>query len=214
VNPATSYRILVTGIDGAHNLCDALTSDRAGLDVEIIEPDAATSPSESFDASRSVDVFVIGPCLAEPLTKADQLRQLAPRAQVVFLFATGKIERFRTSLPFVPHLSDAWTAALDASPEATKSVILEAAQTARSRHGLLSVFDRINAQLASGRPTAEVRRRQRQIMLSEKYLATILQQAPDAIFALDLNCMVIATNEAANRLFSLSADDAVGRPAL
>lgn len=51
-------------------------------------------------------------------------------------------------------------------------------------------------------------------MLSEKYLATILNQAPDAIFAFDLNCMVIATNEAANRLFSLSADDAVGRPAL
>jgi PAS domain S-box-containing protein len=214
VNAAPSYRILVTGIDGAHHLCDALTSDRAGLDVEIIEPDAATIPSESFGASRSVDVFVIGPCLAEPLTTADQLRQLAPRAQVVFLLATGKIERFRTSLPFVPHLSDAWTATLDAPPEATKSVILEAAQTARSRHGLLSAFDRINVQLASGRPTAEVRRRERQIMLSEKYLATILQQAPDAIFALDLNCMVIATNEAANRLFSLSAADAVGRPAL
>jgi PAS domain S-box-containing protein len=59
-----------------------------------------------------------------------------------------------------------------------------------------------------------LRRRQRQIMLSEKYLATILKQVPDAIFALDLNCMVIATNEAANRLFSLSADDAIGRPAL
>ena len=213
MNPAPSYRILLTGIDGADHLCHALTSDRAGLDVEIIEPDAATIPAENFDASRSVDVFVIGPYLAGPLTRADQLRQLVPRAQVVFLLATGKIERFRTSLPFVPHLSDAWTAPLDAPPEATKSVILEAAQTARSRHGLLSVFDRINAQLASGRPTAEVRRRQRQIMLSEKYLATILKQAPDAIFALNLNCMVIATNEAANRLFGLSTDDAVGRPA-
>jgi PAS domain S-box-containing protein len=91
---------------------------------------------------------------------------------------------------------------------------LEAARTARDRRGLLSVLDRINAQLASGRAVAEAQRRQRQIMLSEKYLATILKQVPDAIFALDLNCMVIATNEAANRLFSLSADDAIGRPAL
>jgi PAS domain S-box-containing protein len=206
--------VLVTGIDDAQHLCRALMSDRADLEVEIIEPDAAAIPPGSFDRSRAVDVLVIGPCLAEPLSKADQLRQLAPRAQVVFLLATGNLERFRTSLPFVPHLSDAWTTPVDAPTDATKSVILEAAQTARGRLGLLSVFDRINAQLASGRATAEVRRRQRQIMLSEKYLATILKQAPDAIFALDLDCMVIATNEAANRLFGLSADDAVGRPAL
>jgi PAS domain S-box-containing protein len=206
--------VLVTGIDDAQQLCRALVSDRADLEVEIIEPDAATIPSGSFDRSRAVDVFVIGPCLPEPLGRADQLRQLSPRAQVVFLLATGNIERFRTSLPFVPHLSDAWTAPVDAPTDATRSVILEAAHTARGRLGLLSVFDRINAQLASGRASVEVRRRQRQIMLSEKYLATILKQAPDAIFALDLDCMVIATNEAANRLFGLSADDALGRPAL
>ncbi|MBV9530385.1 MAG: PAS domain S-box protein [Bradyrhizobium sp.] len=214
MKPAQSYRVLVTDADGAHHLSRALTFDRTDLDVEFIEPDAATIPSQSFDESRAVDVFVIGPCLADPLTKADQLRQLAPRAQVVFLVATGRIESFRTSLPFVPHLSDAWTAPVDAPPEATRSVVLEAARTARGRHGLLSVFDRINAQLTVGRASAEVQRRQRQIMLSEKYLATILKQAPDAIFALDLNCVVIATNEAANRLFGLSADDAIGRPAL
>ena len=96
VNPAQSYRVLVAGIAGARHLCHALTSDRADLDVEIIEPDAATIPSQSFDGSRAVDVFVIGPCLAEPLTKADQLRLLAPRAQVVFLLAAGRIESFRT----------------------------------------------------------------------------------------------------------------------
>jgi hypothetical protein len=44
VNPAQSYRVLVTGIDGARHLCRALTSDRADLDVEIIEPDAETIP--------------------------------------------------------------------------------------------------------------------------------------------------------------------------
>ena len=214
MNPASSYRILLAGIDGGHRLCDALASDRAGMDVEFIGPSAATIPSASLDRGGSVDVFVIGPCLADPLTKADQLRQLAPQAQIVFLLDNGKIEKFRTSLPFVPRLSDAWTAPIDAPPEATKSVILEAAHTARSRHGLLSVFDRINAQLASGRPTDEAGRRQRQIMLSENYLATILKQVPDAIFALDLNWMIIATNEAANRLFALSADAAVGRPAL
>lgn len=214
MNQAPSYRVLVTGIDDAQQLCRALMSDRADLEVEVIAADAAATPCGSFDRSRAVDVFVIGPCLAEPLGRADQLRQLWPRAQVVFLLATGNIERFRTSLPFVPHLSDAWTAPVDAPTDATKSVILQAAHTARGRVGLLSVYDRINAQLVSGRASAEVRRRQRQIMLSEKYLATILKQAPDAIFALDLDCMVIATNEAANRLFGLSADDALGRPAL
>lgn len=214
MNPAPSYRILLTGMDGAHHLYHALTSDRAGLNIEILEPGVTVIPSDSPGASRAVDVVVIGPCLAEPFTRADQLRQLAPQAQIVFLLATAKIERFRTSLPFVPRLSDAWTAPVEAPPEATKSVILEAAQTARSRHGLLTVFDRINAQLASGRPTDEVRRRQRQIVLSENYLGTILNQAPDAIFALDLNWTIIATNEAANLLFGLSADDAVGRPAL
>lgn len=214
MNQAQSYRVVVTGIDDTRHLHRALASDRADLDVEIIEPDAATIPSQRFDGSRAVDVLVIGPSLADPMTKADQLRQLAPRAQVVFLLAASRIERFRTSLPFVPHLSDAWTAPADAPPEATRSVVLEAARTARGNHGLLTVFDRINAQLAAGRATAEVQRRQRQIMLSEEYLATILNQAPDAIFALDLNCMVIATNEASNHLFGLSADDAIGLPAL
>src|SRR5215469_6566245 len=96
-------------------------SDRADLVVEIIEPDAAAISPGSFDRSRAVDVLVIGPCLAEPLGKADRLRQLAPRAQVVFLLATGNIERFRTSLPFVPHLSDAWTASVDAPTDAVQA---------------------------------------------------------------------------------------------
>src|SRR5215475_2440302 len=101
MNPAPSYRILLAGIDGAHRLCDALASNSAGMDVEFIEPGAATIPSASLDGGGSVDVFVIGPCLADPLTKADQLRQLAPQAQIVFLLDSGKIEKFRTSLPFV-----------------------------------------------------------------------------------------------------------------
>lgn len=204
----------MTGMDDTHHLYRALMSDHGGLDAETIAPDATAIPVRPIEGSRAVDVFVIGPLLAAPLSTADQLRALAPRAQIVFLLATATIEKFRSSLPFVPHLSDAWTAPIDAPADATKMVILEAAHAARGRLGLLSVFDRINAQLASGRVSAEVQRRQRQIMLSEKYLATILKQAPDAIFALDLESMVIATNAAANRLFGVGADEVIGRSAL
>ena len=208
------HRVLIAGVDdSAGDLRRALTSG-AGLEVEVIEYRAAAARSRGFDGNRPVAVFVIGPQVTEPLTVAEQFRQHSPRAQIVFLLAAHRIEKFRASLPFVPHLSDAWTALINAPAEGTRSVILEAARAAHGRDALLSVFDRINAQLASSSAGAEAQRRQRQISLSEKYLATVLRQAPDAIFALDLNGMIIATNDAAARLFGLSADDAIGRPAV
>jgi PAS domain S-box-containing protein len=122
------------------------------------------------------------------------------------------MERFRASLPFVPQLSDAWTAAVEESGDVVGAVILEAARVARRREGVISVMDRINTQISTNTALGEAQRRERQMLLSERFMATVLMQAPDPIFAVDPQGEIISSNDAASRLFVDHANGGVGQP--
>jgi hypothetical protein len=91
------------------------------------------------------------------------------------------MERFRASLPFIPELSDAWTAGAEDSEEVIGAVILEAARAARHHQAVTSAIDRINLRISSRAALGEATRRERQIILSERFMATVLMQAPDPI---------------------------------
>src|SRR5262249_38443247 len=94
------------------------------------------------------------------------------------------------------------------------ALIFEAAQIARRRDAMGSVIDRINVQISSKTTQSEVERRQRQMQLSERFMATVLIQAPDAIFALGLDGEVRSANDAPLRMFDARGDDLIGQSVL
>ena len=206
-----AYTVLLTGLDGeAGRLSQCLRRD-ATASVTAIDLDEGRP---DFGAIPNGDVIVIGPRTGQPYAAADRLRQGSPSAQIVFLVDSRQLEKFRATLPFVPNLSDAWTAAAADPILKTSAVIFEAARAARHLVEVAQVRDRINAQIALQFPNGEGERRQRHILLSEQYMATVLRQAPDPIFALDLDLAILSVNDAAAETFGFHSDDAQGRSAV
>ncbi|MEX2469692.1 MAG: PAS domain S-box protein [Pseudohongiellaceae bacterium] len=160
------------------------------------------------------DIFVLGPAAPEPLALAQRLHAEVPPAQILFLVATVRLERFRASLPFVPHMASAWTADVASSPAFVADILVRAAQTSRQRAESATLADRINMQLGRNAATSQApeieARRLQQLALSEAYLATLLSEAPEAFIALSPEGHILAWNGAAARLFGIVPDRAIG----
>ena len=167
------------------------------------------------ETSDGADVFVFGPAVQHPLVRAGNLLRDRPLGQVVFLLQAERLDSFRGSLPFVPHMASAWTADIASSPQNLARLFSTAAQAAVQRASDASLRDRINQQLTlgGGRASAASAQavRQQQLSLSEDYLATLLSNAPDAFIAVSPVGAVVAWNEAAALLFEVTAEAAIGR---
>ena len=210
----TPYTVLLTGLeDQGPAIRNYL---RRKDDLRLIEVGSSEISTRGPETStdQHTDVVVVGSGLIQPLAVAGRLRQRSPHAQIVFLVSTDRMDRFRASLPFVPQLSDAWTAAAEDSEDAVGAVILEAARAARRHEAVATVFDRINRQISSKGALGEATRRERQISLSERFMATVLVQAPDPIFAVNPDGEIISANDAAGRLFLGYQNRTVGQPVL
>ena len=200
------YRITHIGDDASALRVGAATRDTEG--VSFVDPE---------DPSFAPDVVVLGPGAKDPLREAQRLKAAAPAAQIVFLVPPDRLDRFQKSLPFVPHMASAWTAATDVPLEQLSEVLGRAAEIALKRATLDRVKAGINSNLEAGarltRRTEAEDRRQRQLILSEGYLATLLAQAPDVFIALTIEGDISAWNDAAGRFFGASAAQVMGRAA-
>lgn len=152
------------------------------------------------ETGRGPDVAVLGAAVQRPLSVARKIRLSSPHTQIVFLLPLDRLERFRAALPFVPHLASAWTADSASDHARLATVLSDAASTSRRSGDSAALLGRINQQLAlRGREAAEARGSQ--LAISERYLATILTQSPDAFVAVDAAGTVVAFNDAAVTLF-------------
>lgn len=210
------YDMLFIGEAGdASWLGAALGSAKAAVALEVMETRQIECEGvETRVAAAPPDVIVLGPTLSSPLSMARHLRDLSPRSQIVFVLPPERVERFRASLPFVSNLGAAWTVSNDATPDTLRAVLQEAASTSRQRANRVALYDRINLQLASRASTTESQARRSQLALSERYLATLLNQSPDAFLAVDRQGRLVAWNEAARQLFPIHSDDALGTDAV
>ena len=111
----TPYTVLLTGLEDQGPAIQNYLRRKDDLRlIEVGSSEISTrGPETSTD--QHTDVVVVGSGLIQPLAVAGRLRQRSPHAQIVFLVSTDRMDRFRASLPFVPQLSDAWTAAAEDS---------------------------------------------------------------------------------------------------
>lgn len=172
---------------------------------------AVFDPEVAPPTGSAPDVIVVGADAKDPLRLAQEARKYAPWAQVLFLAPPDRLERLTTALPFVPHMASAWTLESDAAPEALAEVISRAGNAARQRSDHALIAARINEQLSRVAPGDAGDRRMRQLALSERYLAALLSQAPDALVSVGAGGRVQAWNNAAEDLFGITSGAAIGQ---
>jgi PAS domain S-box-containing protein len=199
-------RVVLVGFrqefDGLFALLKSLAE---AFEVEIHEVNERGEVQPEGIVSAAPDVVVLGPSVASPLPLAREVRATSPRSQIVFVLPSERLERFRTSLPFIPRLASSWTADAASAPASLAALLSDAARASRERTATALVLGRINQQLAAGK-TAPAQLRRSQMALSERYLATVLTQSPDGFIAVRGDGGVIAYNDAASHMFGSALD--------
>jgi len=179
---------------------------------------AAIAASEAdmvlVDDPSHADVLVCAVHEPAALTSASDAHRERPDTQIVLRAPDPEAERLRAQISFVPGLAAAWIVANSASPESMATVLHKAASASARRRQLNVLHREINQQLhrAPGVDEAEPEyQRQRQLERSERYLATLLAQAPQAFVAVSPRGEVAAWNAAAERICGVPARSAIGR---
>jgi PAS domain S-box-containing protein len=179
---------------------------------------AAVAASEAdmvlVDDPSHADVLVCAVHEPAALTSASDAQRELPDTQIVLRAPDPEAERLRAQISFVPGLASAWIVAASASPRSLATVLHKAASASARRRQLHVLRREINQQLshAPGIDEAEPEyQRQRQLERSERYLATLLAQAPQGFVAISPGGEVAAWNAAAERICGVPARSATGR---
>ena len=186
-------------------------ADHAGLNVcRLGSPeDAGRHLADAIAAGKEPALVAIGPALARPLSVAREVRRLAPVVQLIFLADENRAAELRREMGLAPRIGTYWTIAAPEG-EGIERALREAARSTAQRRRMRTTLDRANVQL-SARPVADALD-YRKLVLSDRYLASILVSAQDAILSTDTAARVMTWNHAAERLFGYAQPEAVGRP--
>ena len=152
-------------------------------------------------------VTVIDEDVERPLRVARTVYSRLPLTHIIFLVPSRSLARFRGELQLAPMIGTNWSVE-EASTRQLDEVLATAARSARQRRQLRTSLDAINLKLAGPRPTQDSSE-YRKLVISDKYLATILEHAQDAIMSIDLQRRVASWNRGATRLFGYPFEEAL-----
>jgi PAS domain S-box-containing protein len=156
--------------------------------VDVRSSPAATPPS------GPVDVAVIAPDVDAPLQVARSIRKGAPDAHIVFLTTAAQEPELRRDL-MIGGIGSRWSIGPAETPAAAADIVRQAIVGTERRRRLRTTIGNINTRLSNVIvPT-------RRAMLSDHFLASVLDQLSDAIVVLDPEGSVLAFNDAASRAF-------------
>lgn len=178
----------------------------AQLEFEFLTP--ATLEERLVDPVQGPPLLAVFDQSVEmPLRLARTVYRHAPPTQILFLVTADRLDSFRSELQGTPMIGTNWTV-VDADKAELEAAIATAVRSSRQRRQLRTNLDAINLRLAGPRPPADSSE-YRKLVISDKYLATILEHAQDAIVSLDLQGRIASWNRGATRLFGYSLQDAL-----
>ncbi|MFP5350206.1 MAG: PAS domain-containing protein [Gammaproteobacteria bacterium] len=184
--------------------------EAAGMAVRVLR--TVEEASALFDKSQVRErptVFIFGPAVENPITLARRLHYQVPRLHVIFtVIGAEREQKLRRDLTYAAPLGSRWTVE-PADSKTLSSVIPKAFKTLSQQQRLRTTLDRINVTLAA--PVPPDVRDYRRLVVSDRYLASILTHAQDAIVSLDTRGIVVSWNAGAERLFDVSERQAIGQ---
>jgi PAS domain S-box-containing protein len=181
----------------------------AGLEVHSSPEEGAIERLKQMVAEGREPVgVVLGPNTKRPLVIARQVYQLTPFVQIIFLAAPGRAAQLQHEMLPTPMIGSNWTVA-SPDPDALRGLLRDAAASTRQRRQLRTTLHRVNVHVSS-RLSADSGE-YRKLVISDRYLASILTHAQDAIISTDAHGAVLTWNRAAERLFGYPESEMVGQ---
>ncbi|HJX26774.1 MAG TPA: ATP-binding protein [Thermoanaerobaculia bacterium] len=209
--PGQAVLILERAGDGARLLARvAAMAEEGGFEAHLFDEERALElPAEHWiPESAQVAAVLIGPGVERPLLLARRAsRALSAGGLIVFLGDEERSARLRREMSLAPMIGR--FRFLAEGDEVLARVLTEAARSSSQRRQTRTTLDRINLSLAK-RPLdgGEMRK----LVISDRYLASLLQQAQQAILPLDDEGRILTLNRAAATLFGVSEAEVAARP--
>lgn len=145
---------------------------------------------------------------ARPLACMREIQRVASGVQIVLLASAARLPSLQRELGAAPGLGRHWQcAALDDADLGAR--IDTALRTTHQRRNLRTTLDRINVRLAHPQPSDALEFRR--LFISDRYLASILQHAPDAIVALGRDARIDSWNRGAEAMFGFAEASVRGK---
>lgn len=145
---------------------------------------------------------VISPGVVHPARLGRLLYRASPYLLLCFVAQSGKQHELQENLR--RPLMGRRFRVLDNSERKRLEVLLrEATERSRRRRRLRTTLDRANLQLKADH--AADPQQVRRLAISERFLASILIQTPDAVFSVDLENTITSWNRAAEQLFGVQS---------
>lgn len=154
------------------------------------------------------DLVVLGPDLRDPADVASRLRRTLAERPLVIL-TRGESEDLRRSLAAPARLLGVRWTLIDVESDRDKQRLRATLAAARDRRRLRTTLGRINTALSS-QDTAELSKLHR-YTTSQRFHGRLVRQSRDAVVATSPEGTIVAWNLAAEDLFGLRRDEAVGR---
>jgi PAS domain S-box-containing protein len=162
---------------------------------------------ESTAAGIEPAVVLFGPNVPNALAVARRIRSVWPIGQMLFVTDALQLEKLQRELRYAPMIGPNWSL-VEISDLWLPQKIQKSAQASRQRARLRTTLDRANLTLSAPKTVDSLQ--YRRMVVSEHYLANLLEQSQDAIISLDIRNTVLYWNRSTERLFQQSADSVYG----
>lgn len=166
--------------------------------VVAARSDALQHIKDLIGCGREPSVVLLGPGVDHPVALARQIRSVWAVGQILFVPAEEQYETVQNELRYAPMLGSNWSLVPLDDPRLGEKLV-RAVQASRQRARLRTTLDRANLRLAAPKPVDSVA--YRQSVISEHYLASLLQHSSDAIFSLDPHNDILFWSKGAEQLF-------------
>lgn len=171
-----------------------------------------TAPPAALDSllQEPLVAAVIDPAAARAFAVARRLQQAAPLAQIVFVTAAGEHDQLLHATRVSPLIGAHWVVLRRDEPRFVEQLRQQVhVGERRARHR--TALNRVNAQLqAQVRPALDPQILRR-LVLSQRYLAAIVEHSPDPILTLSPAGEILSWNSSAEQFWGWEAAAAIGR---
>jgi PAS domain S-box-containing protein len=174
----------------------------AGLGIGSIEADA---PLEALRASlRDAACVLVDGSAPDATERVRRAGRADPSVQAVIVAPASEHARLTRAIVFAPGIGEVWLRSPD---EVDPELLHRSADLTRTRRTYRQTEQRIRHSLAALDTSRDAR-----TVVSDAYLATLLDAVPDPVLSIDAEGRVLSWNPGAERVLGVSRGEAVGRP--
>jgi PAS domain S-box-containing protein len=192
---------------GRNGLAGLLGQWAGGLEAELVEcrGTAGLTDVVTNEPAPVTTLVVLGPDVAQPLVLARRVAAIRPETRFVFAVDPAREAMFRREAAYAAPPGGRWSMLRADSPELRDRIEAELVAGDQQRR-LRTTLDRMKLRIPQPVPvdSGEYRR----LVASDRYLASVLRHAHDAIVSIDPSGRVVSWNQGADHLFGVTMEQA------